>query len=183
MKLKFLLPITAICVLVMYSSGTAQNFKEIKIPCQKEGNSNAMYFRATQSGASRNMATARDKALLNAKARLASLIESTVASVTEQYTNEVDLGDSSEFQQSFEQMTKEVTKQTLVEVNITCETQTKNSRGEYETFIAIEVSKDAIYNGVNKEVAKDQKLQLKYNQMKFKEKFDEEMEKLERSDR
>ena len=59
----------------------------------------------------------------------------------------------------------------------------KNPKGEFETYIALEVTKDAIYNGVNNGISKDQKLQLKYDQMKFKEKFDEEMEKLEREGR
>ncbi len=159
------------------------DFKEIKVPCQDKGYSDAMTFRAAAMGSSLNMATSKDKALLNAKTRLAGLIESTIKAVTEQYTNEIDVGDKKEFEQSFEQMVRDVTKRTLVEVAIICEKTGKNAKGEFETYLAIEVSKDAIYNGVNKGISKDQKLQLKYDQMKFKEKFDEEMEKLERQGR
>lgn len=155
-------------------------FKEIKVPCVEKSYSDAMNFRASGMGTSLNMATSKDKALLNAKTRLAGLIESTVKAVTEQYTNEIDVGDKKEYEQSFEQMVRDVTKRTLVEVAITCEKTGRNSKGEFETYLALEVTKDAIYNGVNSGISKDKKLQLKYDQMKFKEKFDEEMEKLER---
>lgn len=192
MKIKFnvILSVIAISVFGLYSCGgpkattsTGGEFKEIVVPCQDQGRSDATHFRAATLGNSMNIATSKDKALLNAKTRLAGLIESTIKSVTEQYTNEIDVGDRKEFEQSFEQMTRDITKQTLVEVTVLCEKTGKNAKGEFETYIAIEVSKDAIYNGVNKGVSKDQKLQLKYDQMKFKEKFDEEMEKLERDSR
>ncbi|MDD2563783.1 MAG: hypothetical protein PHU27_06165 [Salinivirgaceae bacterium] len=158
------------------------DFKEVKIPCTEQGYSDAMSFRASGSGTSTNMATSKDKALLSAKTRLAGLIESTIKAVTEQYTNEIDVGDKQEFEQSFEQMVRDVTKRTLVEVAITCEKSGTNSKNQWVTYLALEVSKDAIYNGVNNGIKKDQKLQLKYDQMKFKEKFDEEMEKMERQD-
>jgi uncharacterized protein YfiM (DUF2279 family) len=191
MRLKFLLPIIAVSILAMYGckgkqkaqSSTGGDFKEIVIPCNNEGRSSATHFRASAMGSSLNLQTSKDKALLNAKTRLAGLIESTIKSVTEQYTSEIDVGDKKEFQQSFEQMTRDITRQTLVEVDVTCEKTGRNAKNEFETYIAIEVSKDAIYNGVNKGIDKDKKLQLKYDQMKFKEKFDEEMEKLERESR
>ncbi len=182
----FLAVALAASVMGMYSckpketTAGGSDFKEITVPCQSEGYSDAMNFRASGMGTSMNMATSKDKALLNAKTRLAGLIESTVKAVTEQYTNEIDVGDKKEFEQSFEQMVRDVTKRTLVEVSITCEKTGKNAKGEFETYLALSVTKDAIYNGVNQGINKDQKLQLKYDQMKFKEKFDEEMEKLDR---
>ena len=55
-------------------------------------------------------------------------------------------------------------------------------KGEFETYIALKLLKMR-FTIVNNGISKDQKLQLKYDQMKFKEKFDEEMEKLEREGR
>ena len=52
--------------------------------------------------------------------------------------------------------------------------------GTYNTFMAYECSKDVIYNGIRKSMSKDQKLRQDYDEMKFKEVFDEEMEKLEK---
>lgn len=188
MKMKSILSITMMFAVVGFMScgGPKEaakkdsGFQEINIPCQEKGYSDAEYFRAAGSGKSANMATSKDKAMLNAKTRLAGLINSTIKSVTEQYTNEIDVGDASEFEQSFEQMTRDVVKQQLVEVAVTCEKTGTGTSGQYETYLAIEVLKDHIYNGIDEKISKDKKLQLKYDRMKFKEKFDDEMDKLER---
>jgi hypothetical protein len=188
MKLKGILSVTMMLAVVSFMScggpkETAKKdsgFQEITIPCQDKGYSDAEYFRAAGNGKSRNLATSKDKAMLNAKTRLAGLINSTIKSVTEQYTNEMDVGDATEFEQSFEQMTRDVVKQQLVEVGVTCEKTGTGKEGLYETYLAIQVKKDHIYNGIDEGISKDKKLQLKYDRMKFKEKFDEEMDKLER---
>lgn len=189
MKLKGILSVTMMLAVVSFMScggpkETAKKdsgFQEINIPCQDKGYSDAEFFRAAGNGKSRNLATSKDKAMLNAKTRLAGLINSTIKSVTEQYTNEMDVGDATEFEQSFEQMTRDVVKQKLVEVAVTCEkTGTNSESGLYETYLAIQVKKDYIYNGIDEKISKDKKLQLKYDRMKFKEKFDDEMDKLER---
>ncbi len=155
-------------------------FQELEIPCTDKGRSDANFFRAASVGKSQDLATSKEKALLLTKQRLASLISSTLKSVSERYVNEMDAGDASEFNQNFENMTRDVVNQQLVDVTIICEKTGKTSDGKFETYMAIEVSKDAIYNGVNKGIGRDKKLEVKYDQMKFKEKFDEEMNKLEK---
>lgn len=153
-------------------------FKEITVPCADKGRSDATFFRASSSGTSRDMATSREKALLLTKQRLASLISSTMKSVTERYVNEMDVADASEFEQTFENMTRDVVKQKLVEVTITCEKVGQKDDGSYETYLAVEVSKDAIYNGIDKGISRDKKLEVMYDREKFREKFDEEMSNL-----
>lgn len=155
------------------------DFVEVEVPCADKGYSDANHFRATGQGVSLNPATAKDKALLSAKTRLAGLVETTIKAVTEQYTNEIDIADRKEYEQSFEQMVRDVTSRTLVEVAVTCDRNGTNSKGEYVCYTAVEISKEAVYKGVDQGIKKDQKLQLKYDQLKFKEKFDEEMSKLE----
>ncbi len=188
MKLTGLLSVTMMFAVVTFMScggpketaKTDSGFEEVNIPCQEKGYSDSEYFRAAGNGDSRNMATSKDKAMMNAKTRLAGLINSTIKSVTEQYTNEIDVGDQMEFEQSFEQMARDVVNQKLVEVAVTCEKTGQLDNGNYRTYMAIEVKKDYIYNGIDEKISKDKKLQLKYDRMKFKEKFDEEMDKLER---
>ena len=55
----------------------------------------------------------------------------------------------------------------------------QKSDGTYNTFMAFECSKDVIYNGIKKTLSNDQKLRQDYDEMKFKEIFDEEMDKLD----
>ena len=156
-----------------------KKFEEIEIPCADKGSSDASFFRASSVGKSKDLATSKEKALLLTKQRLASLINSTVKSVTERYVSEMDAADATEFNQNFENMTRDVVNQQLQDITVTCEKTGQSDDGMYETYLALEVSKDVIYNGINKGISKDKKLEVKYDQMKFKEKFDEEMNKLQ----
>ena len=157
---------------------TNNKFKEITIPCSSEGRSNSDYFRASSVGKSRDLATSKEKALLLTKQRLSSLISSTLKSVTERYVNDMQIGEETEFEQTFENMTRDIVKQKLQDIAVICEKTGQNDKGEFETYMAIEVKKDVIYNGVDKGISKDKKLAAQYDRMKFKEKFDEEMNQL-----
>lgn len=190
LKINVLLSAAVISTLGLYSCKTQQTagstttgeeFKEIVIPCNDQGRSDATHFRAADVGRSQDMSTSKSKALLNTRTRLSTLIQSTIKSVGEQYTSDMQVGDATEFRNNFETMTRSVVNQTLVDVSVVCEKTGKNAKGEFETYMAIEVSKDAIYNGVKTGIEKEKKLELKYDQMKFKEKFDEEMSKLEQA--
>ena len=153
--------------------------KEITIPCAKDGKSDKEFFRASSIGKSLDMATSREKALTLTKQRLASLIGSKIKSVTERYVNEMDAGGASEFNQTFENMTRDVVNQQLADVVITCEKTFEAEGGGYETFMAIEASKETIYNGIDKGISRDKKLEVMYDREKFREKFDQEMDKLD----
>lgn len=153
--------------------------EEIIIPCADKGKSDAEFFRASSVGKSTDMAVSKDKALLVTKQRLAGLIGSKIKSVTERYVNEMDAGGATEFSQTFESMTRDVVNQQLADIAVTCEKTFEAEGGGYETFIALEVSKDVIYNGIDKGISKDKKLEVMYDKEKFRQKFDEEMSKLD----
>ena len=153
-------------------------FNEVTIPCAKDGYSDKTYFRASSSGQSKDLATSREKALLMTKQRLASLISSTLKSVTERYVNEMDAADATEFSQTFENMTRDVVKQQLVDIRVICEKTGKKDNGSYETFIAIEVEKDAIYNGIDKGITNNKKMEVLYDKDRFAKTYEEEMNKM-----
>lgn len=153
-------------------------FHELKIPCVDKGSSDKNYFRAASVGNSKDLATSREKALLMTKQRLASLIQSTLKSVTERYVNEMDAADGSEFSQTFENITRDVVNQKLVDITIICEKTGQKDDGSYETYMAIEVSKEAIYNGVDKGISRDKKMETLYDREKFRKTYEEEMNKL-----
>jgi hypothetical protein len=170
-------------VVVISSCGgtkeVTQGRKKLDIPCVGQGSSDETFFRASSSGKSMEMATSREKALLMTKQRLASLINSKIKSVTERYVNEMDAAGSSEFAQTFENMTRDVVNQQLADIKITCEETYEAQGGGYETYMALEVSKDVIYNGIDKGISKNKKLEVMYDREKFREKFNEEMNKLD----
>jgi len=155
------------------------NEVDITIPCQKEGRSDKNNFRADAMATSSDMSLSREKALLNAKQKLSSLINSTLKSVSDYYKNETEVGKNSDFESKFESMTREVVNQKLSNVEVTCEKNTfDKSSGKYNTYIAISVNKDDLLNGVNKGITQDEKLRVDYDKMKFEQIFNQEMDKL-----
>ncbi|MDD3739690.1 MAG: hypothetical protein PHH30_00480 [Bacteroidales bacterium] len=159
--------------------GSGKKPTEITIPCKDEGRSDKNYFRADASATSQDMSLSREKALSAAKGKLAGLINTKIKSVTDRYVNETEVGQNSDFEQKFENLTREVVNQTLVDVAIICEKNYQEATGKYTTYVAIEVSKDAMLNGINNSLTKDQKLRVDYDKMKFEQIFNEEMDKLE----
>jgi hypothetical protein len=156
-----------------------QGFKEIIIPCQNEGRSDADFYRADASATSSNLQASREKALLAAKQRLASLINSKIKSVTDRYMNETEVEDRSNYESKFENMTREVVSQTLVDVKVACEKAGSIDGGKYQTFIALEASKTAIRDGISNNLSNKDKVQVDYDKQKFEEIYNEEMKKLE----
>jgi len=158
---------------------TDKDSQEVSIPCKDKGQSDNNYFRADASATSQDMSLSREKALSAAKQRLAGLINTKIKSVTDRYVNETEIGENSEFEQKFENLTREVVDQTLVDIVIVCEKNFQDASGKYTTHLAIEINKDAMINGINSSVSKDQKLRVDYDKIKFEKIFNEEMEKLD----
>ncbi|MDA3818989.1 MAG: hypothetical protein PF590_00735 [Candidatus Delongbacteria bacterium] len=151
----------------------------MSIPCQSEGRSDSEFFRADASATSQDMNLSREKALTASKQRLAGFIETKIKSVTDRYVNETEFGENSQFESKFENLTREVVKQKLVDVAVTCEETYKETNNKFTTYLAIEVNKDAMLNGINNSLTQNQKLQVDYDKQKFEEIFNEEMEQME----
>lgn len=151
---------------------------EIKIPCSNF-HSDKKFFRASQSSTSSNLASSREKALLMARQRLSTIIKSKMKSVTQRYAGDREIGGSSEFNEKFENMTRDVVNQTLNDTRVVCEKTMQKSDGTYNTFIAVEIDKETILSGVNNGISNNKKLRQDYDVMKFKAVFDEEMSKME----
>ncbi len=152
---------------------------KITVPLSgKEYASNDDYFRSTASGNSTDLEAARKIGLTNAKSRLASLIQSTVKKVTDNYTNQRSIGDRQEYTNKFEEMTREVVNQKLFDVKIIGEEIYKEANNSFTYWVAIEASKESILNGLNSAISKNEKLKLDYDKMKFDQIFNEEMNKL-----
>ncbi len=148
------------------------------MPCENDGRSDKNYFRASSMSTSSDLQLSKEKALLLAKQRLVTLINSNTKSVTDRYVNEREIGNAAEFEQKFENLTREVADETLNNIVVTCEKSSVLANRQYRSFIAIQVSKEDIINGFSRKVSKDNKLQLDYDKKKFEEIFNQEMEKM-----
>ena len=136
------------------------------------------FFRAKQVGKSMDLAAAKKVAIMNATRELAGTINSTMKSVTDQYTNQRTVGNNSEFENKFEQLSRDVVSEALADYRIMDEKVFKETDNNYSYWVAIEMSKESVLESMNNRISKDKKLQLDYDKMKFEEVFNSEMEKL-----
>ena len=141
--------------------------------------SNKKFFRANAVGESMDQATSKKKSMSNAKADLASAIQTTIKGTIDNYVNSREVNNVEELSERFEGLTREVINQELVGTKTICEKVTKTANGNYKTYIAIELSGDDMVSKMNERLSKDQMLKVDYDYEKFKNTFNEEMEKLE----
>lgn len=152
--------------------------KEVVVPCSgPDYFTNNKVFRANSIGESMDQVTSKKKALTNARNELAQSIQTTVKTVTDNYTNSREMNRREELEQRFEQLNREVVDQTLQGVRTICEKLVQTKEGNYKTYVAIELSADELVKQYNERLSKDERLKIDYDYEKFKKTFDEEMSK------
>ncbi|MFN7495203.1 MAG: hypothetical protein ACK5RG_19950, partial [Cyclobacteriaceae bacterium] len=93
---------------------TPDGEKEVVVPCSgPDFFTNAKVFRANSIGESMDQVTSKKKALTNARNELAQSIQTTVKTVTDNYTNSRSMNRKEELEQKFESLNREVVEQTL----------------------------------------------------------------------
>ncbi len=153
---------------------------EVKVLCSgPEFFTDEKNFRANNLGESMDQATAKKKALSNARAEMASAINTTVKSVIDNYVNSREMNNKEEVAERFEGLTREVVEQKLTGTKTICEKMMKvNATGNYKCYVAIELSAQDLLAAYNERLSKDDQLKIDYDYEKFKETFDKEMEKM-----
>jgi len=144
----------AISSLVFACKTSMPGMTEVKTPFtgnRYEGNNR--WVRAVASGESMNLETAKDKALLTAKQRLASSVQTDLKMVSENYKGERQAdGTIGDFNERFQQLTREVLNQVIVEIQTIDEKAFKNDKNNYVYWVALEARKKTIYKKL-KEIA------------------------------
>ena len=120
-------------------------------------------FRANSIGESSDQVTARKKAMSNAKADLAGLIQTIIKGTTDNYVNSREFNNVEEVEERFESLTREVLNQQLNNIKVICEKQTITKEGRYKTYVAIEMGVDALEEALNNKLSKDQRLKIDYD--------------------
>ena len=152
---------------------------EVVVPCSgSEFFTTNKFFRANSIGESQDQVTSKKKALANARAELASSIQTTVKAVTDNYVNSREMNNKEEVEERFEQLNREIVDQKLSGLKTICEKLMQTQNGTYKTYIAIELSADELVSSYNERLSQDERLKIDYDYEKFKETFDKEMEKM-----
>lgn len=145
----------------------------------KEYRSDENTFRSKQSGKSPDQATAKKIAYQNARAEMAGNINATVKRVTDQYTNQRTVGNTQEFENKFEELSREVVNLEMSNVKeIGQKTFTDPSDKSWTVWIALEADKKSVFDKIDAKISSDAKLKLDYDKQKFQQIFDAEMKKL-----
>jgi hypothetical protein len=152
---------------------------EVTVPCSGPGfYTDNKVFRANSIGESMDLVTAKKKALTNARNDLAQSIQTTVKTVTDNYTNSTSMDKKEQLEQKFESLNREVVDQTLQGIRTICEKPVQTKDGNYKYYIAIELSADDLVKQYNDRLSQDDKLKVDYDYEKFKDTFNKEMDKM-----
>jgi len=152
--------------------------EEIEIPLsEKKYQTDKDFFRAVQSGLSPDLSTAKKIAIQNAKTELASNVQAIIKAVTDNYTNQRTVGNKQEFENKFEELSRQVTNQKLTNLKIIGEKTFREKDNRYSYWVAIEMPKEELINGLNMEISKDKQLQLDFDKYQYKKILEQEMEK------
>ena len=139
---------------------------EIK-SCENEVYSDNIFFRTASMATGSDLMLAKEKALLLAKQRLVTIINSNTKSVIDRYVNEHVISNPLEFKQKFENITCEAIDETINNVIVVCETSSILPNRQYKSLVAIEISKEDVLS----KISSNNKLQIDYDKKKFEEMF------------
>lgn len=149
---------------------------EVLVPCSgPEYMPDAEHFRASAMGISNSQEIASQKAMTAARAKLASAIQTTVKTVTDNYSSSYEMGQQEEAKGRFQSITREVVNQTLNGVKVICQKMMKSPDGQYKAYVAIELGGIDVVKALSNKISNDDKLRVDYEYEKFKKVFDEEM--------
>ena len=157
--------------------------EEIEIPfSDAKYKTDKISFRAVQTGSSYDLATSKKIALQNAKTELASNVQTIIKAVTDNYTNQRTVGNKQEFENKFEELSRQVTNQNLSDVRVIGEKTFKEKDGSYSYWIAIEMPKDALLVDIQTQISKDDRMKLDFDKYMYEKILEEEMEKFNKKE-
>ncbi|MEL7001847.1 MAG: hypothetical protein AAFN93_03830 [Bacteroidota bacterium] len=160
---------------------TPVNEVEVIVPCSgSDYFSTGEVFRANSIGESSDQVVSKKKALNNARADMASQVQTTVRAVIDNYVNAREFNNREEIEERFESLNREIINQELQGTKVICEKQTRTTEGTYKSYIALELDPEKMISSYNSRINSDERLKIDYDYEKFKKTFNEEMEKLGR---
>jgi hypothetical protein len=151
MKSKLLIPVA---VLMMAASCTSSMLgKKVKEPFQGRAyESNNRFFRGTGKGESSQDNIARGKADIEAKAQLASQVQTTVKEVSDQYLGQTSNEASADVADKFQSLIRETMNTDIADVRKIGEEKFYNKdEKKYTVFMAYEIKKNAMFRFMKKQ--------------------------------
>lgn len=136
------------------------------------------HYRAIAEGKAYDLTVAKRIAETNARQAIASQMEVKVRSVGEQFLQNRAVSNKLETTSKFEDITRTVIDETLVNVKIIDQESFQNKKGEYVHYVAMEMSTTQLANRMEKGISADEQLKQDFDLERFRKIYEEELEKL-----
>ncbi len=167
------------CKIFEGSESSKKREEEVKVDCfAADFRTTTDYFRATSSAYDIDEMLAQDKALLNSKMVVVSVIRSVVQATATKYIDQASFGKKTNFKEMFlpkiNQKIKEVLNQELTDYNVLCQNTTKLENGTYQVDLSIEVSKRTVVDGISTKMYSSSFSQH-FDAIKFEQLFNDEL--------
>jgi len=140
--------------------------------------SDSKHFRSSATGESQDREIAKKKARSNAESRLAKTVSTTIKAVTDNYVSSTEFNNREEATESFNELSRSVVDQELRGAIAICEKLTQKEDGVYVSYVSLELSGEKFASKYNEKISEDERIMAEYNYERFKETFQEEMDKL-----
>jgi len=137
------------------------------------------YFRSVGKGESQDENIAKNKADLQSKKELAQQVGTQVKVVTDQYLAETEVNGSSEVNDKFQTLVREVTNTQIADLRKIGDEKYYNAEeNKYTVYIAYEIHKRDMYRFMKRQAKLDAKLNESERKM-IEEILDEELKRIE----
>lgn len=152
----------------------------VTVPCSgKEYRSNKDQLRALGTGYSTSLQVARDKALVAARAELATQINVLMKRVTDNYASSYEMGIDEEVKGKYQDLARQVVNQELNGTIVICDETQRTQDGKFRCYLVVELAGTDVMNKVANKVRNDDKLRIDFEYERFKQEFEKEMGKME----
>lgn len=161
MKTKLLISVVVLVIAASCSSGVLGS--KVKEPFRGRAyESNNRFFRGIGKGESSQDNIAKGKADIEAKAELASQVQTNVKEVTDQYLGQTSNEAAADVADKFQSLVREVMNTQIADVRKIGEEKYFNKKeNKYTVFIAYEIKKNAMFRFMKKQAKLDNKISEK----------------------
>jgi hypothetical protein len=153
---------------------------EIEIPCVKEGQGDAEYYRATGTATSINQQGARRAALQSAKSMIYEMLGGFIQGLSTDYSRNVT-GDAraNKVQGIIEGEFANLVEKKLNDADITCEKGFMLNDGNFEYWISIAISKKEIIDDLVTTLDENEELEILFNRDQFRKFAEDRMKQMQ----
>lgn len=185
-KLMFVMTLAAAVLCASCGSkktATPKGETEVNVPCS-EYMSDKTAVRATATADSPNKQQAMDKALLAARAEIATSLNVLIKRVSDRYSESYESNNAVDYKGKFEDITRQVVREKLQGSVPVCKKLTQNTDKQgnvmYHGYVAVEITANDLVQEINTKVSNDEQMRIDFDYEKFKKELEAEMSAFEK---